>query len=222
MRDMTQTPSRPSIRVAVVEDDSETREGLQELIDGAQGFCCVGAYPSVEDALEGLGQRLPDVLLLDIHLPGVPGSEGVRLIRERYPRVEVLMLTVYAEESKVFEAICNGASGYLLKKTRPARLLEAVRETQAGGSPMSPEVARKVVSLFRKVAPPPQAEHQLTKQERRLLGLLAEGHSYESAGESMHISVNTVRNYIRDIYEKLHVHSKSEAVSKAIRQGLIY
>ncbi|MGH9162083.1 MAG: response regulator [Vicinamibacteraceae bacterium] len=219
---MTQTPSRPSIRVAVVEDDWETRDGLQELINSAQGFSCIGAYPSVEDALEGLAKRLPDVVLLDIHLPGVSGSEGVRLIRERYPRVEVLMLTVYAEEEKVFEAICNGASGYLLKKTRPARLLEAVRETRAGGSPMSPEVARKVVSLFRKVAPPAQAEHQLTKQERRLLGLLAEGHSYESAGESMHISVNTVRNYIRDIYEKLHVHSKSEAVSKAIRQGLIY
>lgn len=176
----------------------------------------------MEDALEGLAKRLPDLVLLDIHLPGVSGSEGVRLIRERYPRVEVLMLTVYAEEAKIFEAICNGASGYLLKKTRPARLLEAVRETQAGGSPMSPEVARKVVSLFRKVAPPPQAEHQLTPQERRLLGLLAEGHRYESTGESMHISVNTVRNYIRDIYEKLHVHSKSEAVSKAIRQGLIY
>jgi DNA-binding NarL/FixJ family response regulator len=219
---MTQTPTGPSIRVALVEDDGETREGLQELINSADGFRCVGAYPAVEDALERLGQQPPDVLLLDIHLPGVSGSEGVRLIREHYPRVEVLMLTVYAEEAKIFEAICNGASGYLLKKTRPARLLEAVREAHAGGSPMSPEVARKVVSLFRKVAPPTQSEHELTSQERRLLRLLAEGHSYESAGERMQISVNTVRNYIRGIYEKLHVHSKSEAVSKAIRQGLIY
>ncbi|MPY87874.1 MAG: response regulator [Luteitalea sp.] len=210
------------IRVGVVEDDRETRDGLQELINSTQGFRCTGAYRSVEEALEWLSERPADVVLLDIHLPGMSGSDGVRLIREYYPRVEVLMLTVYAEEAKVFEAICNGASGYLLKKTRPARLLEAIRETHVGGSPMSPEIARKVVTLFRKIAPPQQADHELTTQERRLLALLAEGHSYESAGEGMRISVNTVRNYIRSIYEKLHVHSKSQAVSKAIRQGLIY
>jgi DNA-binding NarL/FixJ family response regulator len=209
------------IRVGIVEDDWDTRDGLQELIDGADGFRCAGAYPSVEDALERLGERPVDVLLLDVNLPGMSGSDGVRLIREEHPRVEVLMLTVYAEEEKIFEAICNGASGYLLKKTRPARLLDAIREAHAGGSPMSPEIARKVVTLFRKISPPPQATHELTAQERRLLGLLAEGHSYESAGESLRISVNTVRNYIRSIYEKLHVHSKSEAVSKAMRQGLI-
>lgn len=214
----------PPIRVAIVEDDRDTREGLQELIDGAPGFRCTGAYRSVEDLLERLerpGDLPVDVLLLDVHLPGRSGSEGVRSIREAMPRVEVLMLTVYAEEGKVFEAICNGASGYLLKKTRPARLLDAIRETHAGGSPMSPEVARKVVMLFRRISPPPQARHELTAQERRLLSLLAEGYSYEGAGEALRISVNTVRNYIRSIYEKLHVHSKSEAVSKALRQGLV-
>lgn len=209
------------IRVAIVEDDWATRDGLQALIDGAPGFCCAGAYRSVEVALERLGERPADVLLLDVHLPGMTGSEGVRLIREEHPRVEVLMLTVYAEEEKIFEAICNGACGYLLKKTRPARLLDAIREAHAGGSPMSPEIARKVVTLFRKVSRPPRANHELTPQERRLLALLAEGHSYESAGESLRISVNTARNYVRSIYEKLHVHSKSEAVSKALRQGLI-
>ncbi|MPZ21278.1 MAG: response regulator [Luteitalea sp.] len=128
MRNMAQPPV---IRVAVVEDDWETRDGLQELINGAQGFRCIGAYRTLEDALERLSERAPDVLLLDVHLPGISGSEGVRLVREEYPHVEVLMLTVYAEEAKIFEAICNGAIGYLLKKTRPARLLDAIRETHA-------------------------------------------------------------------------------------------
>jgi DNA-binding NarL/FixJ family response regulator len=210
------------IRVAIVEDDWDTRDGLQELIDGAPGIRCTGAYQSVEEALDRLAEAPVDVLLLDVHLPGISGSDGVRLIREEHPRVEVLMLTVYSEEEKIFEAICNGASGYLLKKTRPARLLDAIREAHAGGSPMSPEIARKVVTLFRKVRPPAQATHELTPQERKLLGLLAEGHSYESAGETLRISINTVRNYIRSIYDKLHVHSKSEAVSKALRQGLIF
>jgi DNA-binding NarL/FixJ family response regulator len=154
-------------------------------------------------------------------MPGISGSEGVRLILDEHPRVEVIMLTVYAEEEKVFESICNGASGYLLKKSRPARLLDGIRDAHAGGSPMSPEVARKVVTLFRTIAPPRRDDRELTPQDRRLLGLLAEGHSYESAGERMGISVNTVRNHVRGIYDKLHVHSKSEAVSKALRQGLI-
>jgi DNA-binding NarL/FixJ family response regulator len=209
------------IRVAVVEDDQKTRDALRELIDGAPGFRCVGAYGSVEEALDWLGDRAADVVLLDIHLPGTPGSEGVRLIRDEHPDTEVIMLTVYAEEQKVFESICNGASGYLLKKSRPARLLDGIRDAHAGGSPMSPEVARKVVTLFRTIVPPRRDDRELTPQERKLLGLLAEGHSYESAGERMGITVNTVRNHIRGIYEKLHVHSKSEAVGKALRQGLI-
>lgn len=207
------------IRVAVVEDDRLTREGLRALIDGTPGFRCDGAWGSAEEAL--VARNGPDVLLLDIHLPGMAGTEAVPRFRERWPEAVILMLTVYAEEDKIFESLCRGASGYLLKKTPPARLLESVREAHDGGAPMSPEIARKVIHLFQelRVSRPPEAH--LTPQETRLLALFADGHSYQAAAEVMHVSINTVRNYIRSIYEKLHVHSKSEAVSKALKAGLI-
>ena len=207
--------------VGLVEDDDLVREGLRVLIDGSPGFRCVGAWPSVEEALAALPAELPHVLLMDIQLPGMSGAEGVRLVRERHPAVEVLMLTVLAERARVFESICNGASGYLLKNTAPARLLGALREAKEGGAPMSPEIARKVVDLFHATLPPPVAPSHLTPQESRLLLLLAEGHGYGAAAERMNVSVNTVRNYVRSVYEKLHVHSSSEAVSKALRLGLI-
>ncbi len=213
-------PAGPALRAALVEDDDLVREGLRALIDGSPGFRCVGAWASVEDALAGLAGATPDVLLMDIALPGVSGVEGVRLVRERHPSVEILMLTVLAERARIFESICNGACGYLLKNTPPERLLGALREAKEGGAPMSPEIARKVVELFRRTAAP-APDAGLTPQETRLLALLAEGHSYEAAAGRLVVSVNTVRNYIRSIYEKLHVHSKSEAVSKALRLGLI-
>jgi len=209
------------ILTMIVEDDRATREGLSLLINGTSGYRCVGSYRSVEAALQPSGNEQPDVLLLDIHLPGMLGSEGVRVFKEKYPSLQILMLTIYAEQDLVFESICNGACGYLLKKTPPAKLLEAIREAYEGGAPMSPEIARKVVALFQKTGPPPKLDEQLTPQEVRLLKLLAEGYSYQSAGGKLHISLNTVRNYIRSIYEKLHVHSKSEAVSKALRSRLI-
>jgi DNA-binding NarL/FixJ family response regulator len=220
VRDTHTTVPTP-IRVAIVEDDRQTREGLGLLIDGASGYQCVAHYRSVEEALPRLDDDRPDVLLLDIRLPGMPGSEAVRLFRDQRPGLEILMLTVYADEEKVFESICNGANGYLLKKTRPVKLLEAIREAHDGGAPMSPEIARRVVALFRKTGPPAKVDHDLTPQEVRLLGLLARGYSYQAAGDQLRISVNTIRNYIRSIYEKLHVHSKSEAVSKALRDRLI-
>ena len=209
------------LRVAIVEDDRTTRDGLATLIDGTPGYRCVGRHGSVEEALHMPRDPAADVLLLDINLPGIPGSAGVRLLREQYPSTEVLMLTVYADQDKVFESICNGASGYLLKKTPPAKLLEAIREAATGGAPMSPEIARKVVTLFRKTAPTAPDVDPLTPQELRLLQLLADGHSYQAAAERLAISVNTVRSYVRNVYDKLHVHSKSEAVSKALRRGLI-
>jgi len=135
--------------------------------------------------------------------------------------MEVLMLTVYAEQDKVFESICNGASGYLLKETPPAKLLEAIREAHRGGAPMSPEIARKLVTLFQKTGPTEKIEEQITPQEARLLKLLSEGYSYQGAAERLNISVNTVRDYVRSIYEKLHVHSKSAAVTKALRSRII-
>jgi DNA-binding NarL/FixJ family response regulator len=209
------------IRVAIIEDDRGTREGLGLLINGTPGYACVGTFRSVEEALRSPTAKVPDVLLLDIHLPGMLGSDGIKLLKEKFDRVEIVMLTVYAEQDKVFESICNGACGYLLKETPPARLLEAIREAHEGGAPMTPEIARKVVTLFRKTGTPEKLDAQLTPQETRLLKLLAEGHSYGGAAAQLNVSVNTVRDHIRSIYEKLHVHSKSEAVGKALRNRLI-
>lgn len=214
--------SERPVRVAVVEDDRPTRDGLRMLIDGTPGFACVGTCRSAEEALASLRADTVDVLLLDIHLPGMAGTDAVPVFRERWPDAVVLMLTVFAEEAKIFASLCRGASGYLLKKTPPARLLESIGEAHAGGSPMSPEIARKVIRMFREFRPAPSAlESDLTPHEVRLLQLFAEGYSYEAAAERLHVSINTVRNYIRSIYDKLHVHSKSEAVSKGLRAGLI-
>jgi DNA-binding NarL/FixJ family response regulator len=210
----------PALKVAIVEDDVSLREGLGVLISGTAGYRLTGAYGSVEEAMAPLAKDTPDVLLLDINLPGMQGSQAVRPLRQRFGNMQVLMLTIFAEQDHVFESICNGASGYLLKKTPPARLLEAIREAHEGGAPMSPEIARKVVTLFQATRAPASPEARLTPHELRLLKLLAEGHSYQSAGNELGSSINTVRNYIRSIYEKLHVHSKSEAVTKALRGGL--
>src|SRR5688572_20842601 len=150
----TGQPSDGAICVAIVEDDRSLREGLGLLINATAGFRCGRTYGSVEEALRLLSLEVPDVLLLDIHLPGMLGSEAVKVFREKFPSMQILMLTVYAEQDKVFESICNGACGYLLKKTPPAKLLEAIREAHEGGAPMSPEIARKVVTLFQKTGVP--------------------------------------------------------------------
>lgn len=213
--------SDENIRVAIVEDDRPTREGLALLIDGTGGYQCVATYSSVEDARRSLGGEDPDVLLLDVHLPGIWGSEGVRLLRNECPEMQVLMLTVFAEDDTIFESICNGACGYLLKKTPPAKLLEAIREAHDGGAPMTPEVARKVVTLFRRAGSPPGFTKDLTPNEVRLLGFLADGYSYQAIADNLHISINTIRNYIRTVYDKLHVHSKAEAVSKTLKSRII-
>jgi DNA-binding NarL/FixJ family response regulator len=210
-----------SIRVAVVEDDDPTRDCLELLIDGKPGYHCVGAYRTAEEALRAPEAASADVLLLDIHLPGMPGTEAVKRFRERVSRPVVLMLTVFADEERIFESLCNGASGYLLKKTPPTRLLESIREAYEGGSPMSPEIARKVIRLFRELRPPMRDDVHLTEQETRLLSLFAEGHSYQAAADKLCVSINTIRSHIRTIYDKLHVHSKSEAVSKALKSRLI-
>src|SRR5882724_4963274 len=170
-----------AIRVALIEDDRSTREGLSVLIDATHGYRCVGKFNSVEEALRLGAKEVPHVLLLDIHLPGMLGSEGVKRLLEKYPSVKVLMLTVYAEQEKVFESICNGACGYLLKKTPPAKLLEAISEAHEGGAPMSPEIARRVVALFQKTGPPAKLDQHLTPQEIKLLSLLAQGYSYQAS-----------------------------------------
>lgn len=204
-----------------MEDTKPIREGLAALIDGAPGFHCGGAFESMELAIPRMDAVRPDAMLVDLGLPGMSGIEGIRILKQRYPAIALLVLTVYDDDQRIFQALCAGACGYLLKKTPPARLLECVREALDGGAPMSPEVARRVVDLFRKVAPAPGAAHDLTPHEVRLLKLLVEGRSYKGAGEALGVSINTIRSYIRAIYEKLQVHSKSEAVGKALRERIL-
>jgi DNA-binding NarL/FixJ family response regulator len=208
------------IRVAIIEDDRAVREGLGMIIGATPGYECTGKFYSVEEALRAMTSA-PDVLLLDIHLPGMLGSEAVPVFREKYPSLQILMLTIYDGQDKIFESICNGACGYLLKKTPPAKLLDSIREAHEGGAPMSPEIARKVITLFQQSGPPEKLDQPLTPQEIRLLKLLSEGYSYQNSAGQLNISINTVRNYIRSVYEKLHVNTKSEAVSKALRHRLI-
>ncbi len=208
------------IDVAIVEDQHEIREGLRVLIDGTPGFRCTGRFRTMEEAMEGLRDP-PHVMLLDIGLPGLSGIDGVRWLRERFPATAALMLSVYDDDDRVFDAMCAGASGYLLKKTAPARLLEGIAEVAAGGAPMSPEIARRVIQLFREVKPPGRADYQLTPHEVRLLQMLVDGHNYKTAGAELGVTVNTISFHMRRIYEKLQVHSKSEAVAKALRHGLV-
>jgi DNA-binding NarL/FixJ family response regulator len=210
-----------NIKVAIIEDLREIREGLAMLIDMTDGFRCTGRYGSVEQAIAGMGRDVPDVLLSDIGLPGMSGIEGVRIFKEKYPNLVVLMLSVYDDDERVFDALCAGATGYLLKKTPPSRLIESLSEAVQGGAPMSPEVARRVVTLFRDFRPPRHADYDLTPHEMRLLKLLVEGHNYKTAAFELNVSINTVSFHLKKIYEKLQVHSKSEAVAKALRDGLI-
>ncbi len=218
--DIGATGARP-ISVAIVEDQYEVREGLAVLINGTPGFKCAGNYRTMEDALLVLGKEPPDVLLTDLGLPLMSGQEGIRILKERHPNLPILALTVYNDEEDIFEALCAGASGYLLKNTSPARLLESIREVLDGGAPMSPEVARRVIRLFREISPPAKADYQLTPQETELLKLMVEGHNYKSAAAKLGITINTVSFHVRNIYAKLQVHSKSEAVAKALRNRLI-
>lgn len=213
--------TQKTIRVAIVEDRREIREGLTMLISGTDGFECAGSYRSVEEALEKTSPPLPDIMLMDIGLPGMSGIEGLRIFKERFPNMLLMMLSVYDDDDRIFDAMCAGASGYLLKKTPPARLLESIREVMEGGAPMSPEVASRVIALFREIRPPERADYNLTPHETRLLKLLVVGHNYKTAAAELNVSVHTVSFHLRSIYEKLQVHSKSEAVAKAVLNRLI-
>jgi DNA-binding NarL/FixJ family response regulator len=221
------TPSTPpaqpqaSIRVAIIEDQRDIRECLCVLINGTAGYACTGSYRTMEDALSKIPREMPDVVLSDIGLPGMSGIEGVRILKERHPNLVILMLTVYDDDERIFDAMCAGACGYLLKKTPPARLLESLQEAVAGGAPMSPEVARRVIALFREIRPPERAEYHLTPHETRLLKLFVEGHNYKTAAAELGASVNTVNFHVRSIYDKLQVHSRSEAVAKALINRLV-
>ncbi len=209
------------MRVVLIEDLRDIREGLTALINGTPGFECVASYRMMETALARIENEKPDAILTDLGLPGMSGIEGIARLREIFPDVPIIALTIYDNDTEIFNALCNGANGYLLKNTPPARLLEALKEAVDGGSPMSPPIAARVVDLFRTFRPPEQADYRLTPQETTLLKLLIEGHHKKTAAREMNISFHTVSFHLKNIYEKLQVHSKTEAVAKALREKLV-
>ena len=208
-------------RVVIIEDLRDIREGLTALINGTDGYECVSAHGMMETALARIEGERPDIILTDLGLPGMSGVEGIAKLREIFPDVPILVLTIYDNDTQIFNALCSGANGYLLKNTSPARLLEGLKEAVEGGSPMSPQIAARVVKLFREFQPPAHADYRLTPQETELLRLLIEGHHKKTAAAEMHISFHTVSFHLKNIYEKLQVHSKSEAVAKALREKLV-
>ena len=208
-------------RVVLIEDLREVREGLAALINGTTGLKCVAAYGMMETALQRIEADQPNLILTDLGLPGMSGIEGIARLREKFPDVPILALTIYDNDDQIFAALCNGANGYLLKTTPAARLLDALVEAADGGSPISPAIAAKVIKLFREFRPPEKAEYHLTPQETELLKLLVEGHHKKTAAREMKISFHTVSFHLRNIYEKLQVHSKSEAVAKALLEKLV-
>lgn len=211
------------IKVAIVEDNQTIREGLSALINGTEGYKCVAAFRDCETFLNKLNQLEVDVVLMDIGLPGMSGIEGVAQAVKKNPGLNILMLTIYEDSEKVFDALCSGASGYLVKKTPPAKLLEAIKDAHDGGSPMSSGIARQVINAFKetKAKTTKDEDYKLSSREIEVLNLLADGYNYQEIAESIFISVDTVRHHIRNIYKKLHVHSQSEAVAKAIRKKII-
>jgi DNA-binding NarL/FixJ family response regulator len=209
------------ISTAIVEDIRDIRDGLTALINFTEGFRCTGSYRSMEEALARLQDDIPDVLLSDIGLPGMSGIEGIRIVKERYPKMQILMLTVYDDDDRIFDALCAGATGYLLKRTPPAKLLESIREAMSGGAPVSPEVAARVIKFFRESHNPDREDYDLTPHETRLLKLLTEGYNYHTAAEKLGVSYNTIKFHVSHIFDKLQVHSKSEAVVKAMRDRLV-
>jgi DNA-binding NarL/FixJ family response regulator len=212
--------SQSLLRVAIIEDQREIREGLSILIGGTDGFEVTGAYSSMEAAIPAIAANLPEIALVDIGLPGKSGIEGIRILKEQHPGLLFLILTSYDDDARVFAAMCAGACGYLLKKTPPAKLLDGLQELRNGGAPMSPQIARQVVQLFRNVEPPRESGYRLTPAETRLLRLLVDGHSYKSAAYEMGVTVHAASFHARHVYEKLQVHSKSEAVARALKARL--
>ena len=207
------------IRVSIVDDEVDLRENIAGYVDAAKGFKCVSVHSNAKEALTNLPAEKPDVVLMDINLGGMSGIECVRLLKPLMPYTQVVMLTVFEDTEKIFSALSSGASGYLLKRLSPVKLLEAIREVHEGGSPMSAPIARKVVqSLQPARAAPTDEATALSPREREVLNGLAEGQAYKQIGDKLGLSIHTVRNYIRRIYQKLHVRSSGEAVAKYLQK----
>lgn len=210
-----------NIRITIFDDSADMREGLFHLIAMTPGFTLAGSFPDCTQADQQVEQTKPDVVLMDIDMPVISGIEGVRMIKRNFPQLNILMLTVFEDNDKIFEALRSGANGYLLKKTHPAKILEAIHEVQRGGAPMSESIAKKVVEFFGNENKLLTNKYSLSIREKEVLHYLVEGHSYKMIAADLHITIETVRSHIKHIYDKLHVHSKSEAVVKAIKDKLI-
>ncbi len=206
------------ITISIVEDNDQLRGTLARVIGRADGFACLGQYPSAEAALEALPKERPNVVLMDINLPGMNGVECVRQLKQLAPDTQAIMLTVYEDTENIFNALAAGASGYLLKRTKSAELLEAIREVVRGGSPMTTHIARKVVQSFQKAGAASQATESLSQREQEVLDCLAHGFLYKEIAEKLGISYETVHTYVRRIYEKLQVRTRTEAVAKFLRR----
>jgi len=206
------------ISISIVDDEKELRESITTFVDGSPGFRCLSSYSNAVDALAALPKDRPDVVLMDINMAGMDGIECVERLKTIAPEMQIVMLTVYEDTDKIFNALSAGASGYLLKRSSPAKLLEAIKEVQAGGSPMSSSIARKVVASFRKAAPVATQQTHLSPREQAVLDCLAKGLTYKQIADQLEISIDTIRTYLRRIYEKLHVQSRTEAVAKYLKR----
>lgn len=206
------------IRVAIVEDTDDIREALRVLINGSQGFECIHVYPDAEKALEDLPGKELNVVMMDINLPGMNGMECMRRVKDSMPDTQFMMCTVYDDDDAIFSALESGASGYMLKRTSPAQILEAIRELYNGGSPMSSEIARRIVNSIQKRKKPSEAVETLTDRENEILEYLAKGFLYKEIANELFISRETVKKHIHNIYEKLHVQSRTEALNKAFQR----
>jgi DNA-binding NarL/FixJ family response regulator len=206
------------ITVSIVEDDQRVRESMAVLINGAENVRCIAAYATGEAALAEVAAKTPDVFLMDINLPGMSGIECVRRLKAQWPKLQILMLTMYEDDEKVFQSLVAGASGYLVKRTTPAELLKAIEEVHSGASPMSGKIARTVVEYFRTLQKATPQEQYLSKREEEILGLLVKGYRYKEIADALAISFETVRSHLKNIYDKLHVHSRTEAVVKYLRK----
>ena len=206
------------ITVSIIEDDRRVRESLAVLINGTENLRCVSTHATGEEAVQEIGQKKPDVVLMDINLPAMSGIECVRKLKAQLPRLQILMLTMYEDDEKVFQSLVAGASGYLVKRTSPAELLKAIEEVHRGASPMSGKIARTVVEYFQKLQSDSPQQQYLSKREEEILNLLAKGYRYKEIADALSISFETVRTHLKNIYDKLHVHSRTEAVVKYLRK----
>jgi DNA-binding NarL/FixJ family response regulator len=209
-----------NIRVLIFEDNDDFRQGLVQLLNFSEGYDLIKAYSDANDSLNAVAIHQPDVILMDIDMPGMSGTDAVRRIKKAYPQAEIIMITVFENEEHVFEAIKAGANGYLLKKSSPVKILEAIKEAKEGGAPMSASIARKVIAFFSQQNKVKSADYDLSNREKEVLKSLVAGNSYKMIAAELSISVETVRSHIKKIYEKLHVNSNTEAVAKALREGL--